>query len=240
MLTRAVASLRDRVSPQRLRRLTRPAWLGTLRRTTPLSDVWGRDRGTPIDRYYIEQFLEEHQEDIHGRVLEMQDGRYTDRYGVGIERRDVLDVVSTNPLATIVADLTKADSVPSGLFDCFILTRALQQMYEIQSAIAHIHRILCPGGVLLATAPTLCRIDQGSNVGSDYWRFTVDSCRSLFGERFGNQHVMVRPYGNVLSAIAFLTGMASEELSRKERDVQDQYFPVIVAVRAIKSREKEA
>ena len=38
------------------RRVTRPAWLGTLRRTRPLSADFGYDRGTPIDRYDIERF----------------------------------------------------------------------------------------------------------------------------------------------------------------------------------------
>src|SRR5205809_1030893 len=42
---------RRRTVRQRLRRIRRPAILGTLGRTRPLSDQWGRDRGTPIDRY---------------------------------------------------------------------------------------------------------------------------------------------------------------------------------------------
>ena len=33
----------------------------------------GRDRGTPIDRHYIERFLDEHRADIRGRVLEVRD-----------------------------------------------------------------------------------------------------------------------------------------------------------------------
>src|SRR4029453_14668409 len=58
--------------PQRLRRLVRPAWLGTLRRTRPLSNDFGYDRGTPVDRYYIERFLARHQSDVKGRVLEVK------------------------------------------------------------------------------------------------------------------------------------------------------------------------
>src|SRR5690606_28448862 len=81
---------------QRLRRLVRPAWLGTLRRTTPLSDRFGSDRGTPVDRYYIENFLEEHRQDIRGRVLEVKDSDYTDRYGTAVERREVLDIDPAN------------------------------------------------------------------------------------------------------------------------------------------------
>ncbi len=46
---------------------------GELRRLTPISDVWGLDRGRPLDRYYIESFLERHRGDIRGRVLEVKD-----------------------------------------------------------------------------------------------------------------------------------------------------------------------
>ena len=42
--------------------------LGTIRRTTPLSDHWGRERGTPVDRYYIERFLAAERDVIRGRV----------------------------------------------------------------------------------------------------------------------------------------------------------------------------
>ena len=64
---------------QWVRRLHRPAWLGTLRRTTPLSASWGYDRGTPVERYYIENFLDEHRQDICGRMLEIR-GRPAGHY----------------------------------------------------------------------------------------------------------------------------------------------------------------
>ena len=35
-------------------------WIGTLRRLTPLSQHWGADRGTPMDRYYVRRFLDAH------------------------------------------------------------------------------------------------------------------------------------------------------------------------------------
>jgi SAM-dependent methyltransferase len=141
-------------------RFTRPAWLGTLRRTTPLSDGWGFDRGTPVDRYYIEHFLEEHQQDIHGRVLEIQNSTYTYRYGNCVKQSDVLDIDPANPHATIITDLAAADTVPSDTFDCFILTQTLHLIYDMRSAVQHAHRLLRPGGVLLATLPGLSRVPR--------------------------------------------------------------------------------
>src|ERR1041384_1893415 len=54
---------------------------GSLRRTTPISGEFGLDRGEPVDRYYVEKFLERHAEDIRGRVLEIGDDRYTKKFG---------------------------------------------------------------------------------------------------------------------------------------------------------------
>src|SRR5512134_2777746 len=92
-------------------RLLRPAWLGTLRRTKPLSDRYGFDRGMPVDRYYIEAFLDEHRRDIRGCALEIKDCTYVSRFGSGVEHCDVLDIDARNPAATIVTDLAAADAV---------------------------------------------------------------------------------------------------------------------------------
>ena len=219
---------------QRLRRRTQPAWLGTMRRTAPLSQHWGADRGTPVDRYYIERFLQAHRGDIHGHVLEIKDHTYTDRFGRDVTRGEVLDIDPANTEATLVADLASADGIPADQFDCFVLTQTLQFIYDTHAALRHAHRILRPGGVLLATLPSVSRIDRKSGLDTDYWRFTVASCTRVFGDIFGAEQVSVCSYGNVLTAMAFLTGIAAEELSRRELEVNDAYFPLIIAVRAVK------
>jgi SAM-dependent methyltransferase len=233
--------LRERIPPARrqqalqlLHRLRRPAWFGTLRRTTPVSDVWGFDRGLPVDRYYIEQFLDAQRADIRGRVLEVRDAAYTRRFGSGVARSEVLDINPANPRATIVADLAAADAVPSAQFDCFILTQTLQFIYDARSAIGHARRLLEPGGVLLATVPATSRLAPRIGLAGDYWRFTPAACARLFGDTFGPEQVAVRSYGNVLAGMAFLAGLAAEELSRRELDSHDPYFPLVVAVRAVK------
>ncbi len=219
---------------QRLRRLTRPAWLGTLRRTTPLSDTWGNDRGTPIDRYYIECFLEAHRRDIRGRVLEVKDSGYITRFGSGVERADVLDIDPANPAATIVADLSAAGAIAPDQFDCFVLTQTLQFIYDVRASIRYVHRLLRPGGVALVTVPCASRLAHTYHTQSDYWRFTPASCAMLFGDVFGPEQTTVYSYGNVLAMIAFLAGMAHQELSRAELETRDPLYPIIVAVRATK------
>ena len=54
---------------------------GDLRRLAPFSRVFGYDRGTPVNRYYIEGFLARNSDDIRGRVLEVGDDTYARRYG---------------------------------------------------------------------------------------------------------------------------------------------------------------
>jgi|SRR5215211_978865 len=219
---------------QRLERLRRPAWLGTIRRTTPLSDHWGRDRGTPVDRYYIERFLAEERDAIRGRVLEVMNAEYTERFGAAVERRDVLDIDPANAAATIVADLAAADSVPTDIFDCFILTQTLQYIYDLEAAVTHAHRILRPGGTLLCTVPAVSRIAR-LRLESEYWRLTPAACLRLFGDVFVGGDVAVRCRGNVLTAVAFLVGMAAEELSRRELERDDPFFPLVVTTRATKA-----
>ncbi len=220
---------RARAAAQRHRKVR----FGTLRRTSPFGERWGWDRGLPVDRYYIERFLGEHREDIRGRVLEVKDDDYARRFGSQLERVDVLDVDPGNPQATIVADLAAADTIPSGSFDCFVLTQTLQYVYDLRAAVAHTHRILRPGGVALVTVPVLSRVVVADG-WSDYWRFTAASCKQLFGDEFG-EGVSVDSPGNVLSEIAYLSGLAAEDLEHRELEVRDDRFPVIVAVRAVKS-----
>ena len=219
---------------RRLRRLTRPAWLGTVRRTRPLSDVWGRDRGEPIDRYFIEHFLDENRGRIHGRVLEVLNRDYTERFGSGVEHSDVLDIDARNRDATIVADLAGADSIASNTFDCFILTQTLQFITDVPAAIAHAHRVLKPGGTLLCTVPAVSRVGR-RYLENEYWRFTAAGCSVLFADAFEAGDVEVRSRGNVLVAVAFLLGMAQEELRKRELEADDPFFPVIVTVRATKA-----
>jgi hypothetical protein len=51
---------------------------------------------------------------------------------------------------------------------------------------------------------------------------------------FPPELVSVAPYGNVLSAIAFLHGLAAEELRPEELDHHDPDYQVLIAVRAVK------
>ena len=210
---------------------------GSLRRLEPVSASFGFERGTPVDRYYIERFLAAHAGDIRGRVLEFGDARYTRAFGgERVTRSDVLDLVPANPKATIVADLTRADDVASDSFDCIVCTQTLQMIYDIRAAVAELRRILAPGGTLLLTGHGTSKTGRhlDSDPWGEYWRMTGDSARLMLEEVFAPEHVLVETFGNVLSAICSLEGLAAEELRADELDHRDRDFEVVVAARAVK------
>ena len=209
----------------------------SLWRVTPISRIFGLNRGLPIDRYYIELFLSAHTSDIQGDVLEIGDNFYTRKFGGGrVARSDVLHVVEGNRKATIVADLTCADYVPSNTFDCIICTQTLQMIYEVRAALHHLYRTLKPGGVLLATSHGISKIGRrkGIDFWGEYWRFTAQSAQRLFEEVFPATNISVKTHGNVLAAIALLHGLAAEELRQEELDYFDPDYEVLVTVRAVK------
>lgn len=207
-----------------------------LRRLTPISRCWGGDRGLPIDRYYIEKFLTAHAEDVQGYVLEVGDNQYTQRFGGHrVTKSDIVDVSEGNTKATLVADLSCGSSLPSAEFDCIICTQTLQYVFPVKSAIRTLHRLLNPGGVLLGTFPGISKIDRsGMEEWGEYWRFTTLSVKRLFEEFFMTQNFHISTYGNVFTAIAFLHGLAADELDESELAYLDSDYPLIISVRAVK------
>lgn len=230
------------VEQQRAHRLQWPRAgtvdLGELRRVTPISRIFGFDRGTVIDRYYIEKFLGQHRGDIRGRCLELGDAYYITKFGDGkAQQIDVLHYTAGNPDATIVADLTDAPHIPSDAFDCIIFTQTLQMIFDFQAALDTLHRILKPGGVLLLTTHGISKIARrlGVDDWGEYWHFTAQSMAALGAARFPGAEIAVSTSGNVLAATAFLHGIAAEELSAEELDYVDPDFEVVITVRVQKA-----
>lgn len=212
--------------------------LGDLNRLNPISNDWGFDRGEPIDRFFIRDFMERNAQAVHGRVLEIGNNHLTTRYGGRrVTKSDVLHVRHDGPPVTIVADLSDGAGIPSDAFDCFILTQTLQLIYDVESAVRTVHRILKPGGVALVTVPAITRISRyDMDQWGQFWSFTSKSATRLFGDVFSPANVQIKAYGNVLTAIAFLHGIAADELQAKQLAHDDGDFEVLVTVRATKAQ----
>jgi SAM-dependent methyltransferase len=219
--------------------------LGWARRRTsigmsvePVSRIFGLDRGVPIDRHYIESFLQSRAEDIRGDVLEISDNAYTRRFGADkVTKSHVLSVDPKNPDATIIGDLVKIDSLPTGAMDCIICTQTLQFIFDVRQAVKSLHRMLRPGGVVLITVPGITQVARyDMDNWGEYWRFTTLCIRRLLAEEFGEDAVEVAAHGNVLTSAAMLYGVAvcdlrPEELARVDRD-----YEMLITARAVRRR----
>ncbi len=201
---------------------------------SPLSVVSGNERGTPVHRYYIDRFFGEFRADVRGRVLEFQNDQYASRFGgPNIQKLDILHKEGSghSKHATIIADLSRPNNIPSGYYDCIICTRVLHIVKDLPAILSEIRRILRPGGVLLAAVPMTDMIEPWWH---ELWRFTPEGFAGLVGGTFGSENVQVRAYGNSLLAAAAMRGLTAEEFSRRELDTLDERFAIEVCARAIK------
>ena len=197
---------------------------------TPLSDCYGYDPGTPVDRHYIEAFLTEHATAIRGDSAEIKDDTYLRRFGQDrLRSATVIDIDPANPRATIRADLTDTGSLPSRAFDCIVLTQTLQLVSDPAAALANCRQALRPGGCLLLTVPALGRISP-SGSDTDRWRYTPAGLRHLLASWPGA--VTVAGYGNLRTCLAALLGEAAEDLTSTELDHRDPAFPLLACAAA--------
>ena len=213
---------------------------GDLRRTDPISRDWGYERGTPVDRRYIEAFLAAHSSDVRGAVLEIQEDDFTRAFGgPRVTGHDVLDIDPSNPGATIFADLRCAPGLDSARFDCIILTQTIHVIDDMEAVLRECYRLLKPGGVLLSTLPAASRTCLEYGQDGDLWRVTPAGARRLVRVAFEPSQASFDVYGNILTNTAFLHGLAAEELSDEEFGVTDPYFPAVTGIRARKSAQPE-
>lgn len=197
----------------------RTRWAG-MRRIDPLSE-WGFDRGTAVDRYYIERFLQTHRDLVHGRTLEVKEDLYAT--GLGAERVEVLDIDPTNPDATIVGDLCDPATLPVGTFDAAIVTQTLQLVPDPAAGLRTVLHALRPGGAALVTVPAMSRLAGDW----DRWRWTARGLQDLVAQAGGTGPVV--SYGNQVVCRAFLLGAAIEDVPARVRDVDDPEVPLVVA-----------
>ena len=201
----------------------------------PLSDDHGIDRGTPVVRAYIEEFLGQHREAIRGSVLEVGDCRYTASFGTGrVTTSAVVDIDGSNRQATLIADLNEASALPDESFDCIILTEVLHLLRSPATCLRTCHRALREEGSALITVPALKRLNP-KDPDSDYLRYTPAGLELLLRQTWDGPFSVVW-YGNLRACVAFLVSHVSEEISSDDLTFRDERFPLTVAALAQKRR----
>lgn len=220
-----VGHLRDRAR-RSLDARRRPRW-GNLRRKRPFSSRYGFDRGTPIDRVYLDRFFSSNAAAIRGAVLEVKDAEFSARFGRGVTSTDLLDIDPVNVRATVVADLADRGSVPESAFDCVLIPQTLQYVRDPFDAVAAAWAAVRPGGTLLVTAPTVARLDP-QLAAVDRWRLTPAGMQRLLEASCPGASISVSAYGGLVATMAFLLGLAAEELDERDLDVDDPDHPLLV------------
>jgi SAM-dependent methyltransferase len=213
------------------RLLRRPLW-GNLRRSEPFSGTFGFDRGTPIDRFYMHGFLDEHRAAIHGVVGEIAEARYVRQFGDDrLTRIEIIDIDPRNPHATLVADLAESSSLPAATFDTLVVLQTLQYTSSAAAAVGNCVQALRPGGSLLLAMPGLTAHDDRIPLEEDRWRFLPAGVDELLRAAAPVARRTVVGYGNLVAALAFLHGISAEELRPSELHRYDERYPVVTCAR---------
>ena len=210
-----------------------------LRRLRPLAG--GRERGQPVVRHYWEQFLVAHRGDLRGQCLEIGTTQTLRRLGGPAMQLAVAMDMALREGVTVVADLSRADAVPSGSFDCFVVPFTMHLIYDIEAALHHAIRILKPGGVLLVNFPCVdYYFADGLDMGTGrplfvFWWFTPIQVENLLrraGLTAGDFSLSV--YGNLFARVAYQMNLPAEELTTTERDHRDAGHPLLICARIVK------
>ena len=145
--------------------------------TEPISRVFGLDRGKAIDRVYIEDFLQMHQDHIRGKVLEIAENTYTVQYGKDRVRESCVLHVNGTGKNAIKGNLETGEGIEENSFDTMIITQTLMFMLDINSAVTNIYRAMKPGGTALLT---VAGISQISRYDDDRWGHYLSAILSYF------------------------------------------------------------
>jgi hypothetical protein len=108
-----------------------------------------------------------------------------------------------------------------------LLPNALPHFRELDLALAHIARVIRPGGAILASAAGLLPLTGDV---PDYWRFSPDGWRERLASSWPGTSIEVVGHGNCLAVVGAQLGLALEELTEAELNVRDPRFPVLITI----------
>lgn len=195
--------------------------------TAPRSIKFGFDRGTPIDRKYINDFLLKHKLLVKGRCLEIGASEYCDMLGIPLESVYVLGA-NVSSGGVIPGDLSDISTLPNTKFDTFICTQTLNFIFDFESAIENARKLISPGGHFIGTVSGVSQVSlYDADRWGDFYRFTPEAIAMHLRKHFSSVEVTV--YGNHYALMNYLTGHAFEDLGKpQEIWNQDPLFPMIV------------
>ena len=194
----------------------------------PVSRRFGRECGSPIDRYYIDRFLESNSQYIVGDVFEVADDYYMNKYGADNIERHIMHVEGNGDNVKKI-NLETGEGVEESVADCIILTQTIQMIFNLDMVICNIYKMLKRGGAALITVHGISQLSlyDYRNWG-EYWRLTDIAMSQLLEKYFQKEKIDIKTYGNVKIATAFLYGLCQEDLDENDFSYNDKQFPVII------------
>lgn len=213
-----------------------------LRRLRPLHNGQRLPGTTSVVRYYWARFLERHRADIQGHGLEIGTSDTIRQYGGQmLTKADAIDLAAHSSEVTVVADLSRADHVPSDTYDCFVIQFTMTVIYDVEAALYHAIRMLKPGGVLLVNFACVdYYLHRGLDMGTGaplymYWWFTpIQVANTLQRLGLAETDFQIDVCGNLFTRFAFLMNMPAEELTGHELDFADPGQPLLICSRIAK------
>jgi SAM-dependent methyltransferase len=202
---------------------------GDLKRKLPFCSQFGHFRGNPIDRYYLDRFIDEIRSEVKGVTLEIGGSRSNRELYRFKNTTSYLAMDLSGPDLDIAGDAHDPNVVEKESMDTILLFNVLEHCERPWVVADNIYQWLKPQGQVFCMVPTAQRVHR---VPQDYWRILPDALNSIFS-RFPRRKLYV--YGNPLTTIAANYGIAAEELTREELDCHHENYPVANCIHAQKS-----
>jgi len=206
-------------------------WLAR-RDLLPLNRNFGRDRGPPVGRRYLDEFLSSHADRVTGRCLEFGDRRYRHHF-LHADQYEVFSAIP-GPEVDHLGDIHAPPAALLGRYDWIICTQVLEHVRRPDLAAARLLTLLRPGGGLLFSVPFFNIIHQDPE---DFRRFTADGVRvTLEDAGFAVEELAGR--GNFTISVGALMGLSSTDFPHDAWAEDDPDYPYLIT--AVARRPEQA
>lgn len=202
---------------------------GDLKKSVPICQAFGLTRGKPVDRYYLNKFIQEIKPQIAGKILEIGGiAKDKDFYEVNLGSSYQIMNIEPGSGIDIVGDAHNVSIIKPESFDSIISFNVLEHCYAPWQVVENIYTWLKPGGKCFVMVPSAVRLHA---TPMDYWRPLPDAFAWMF-RNFSQQKLYV--YGSPITVIASYHGIATEELTTEELEAFHPDFPVATCIVAQK------
>lgn len=172
-------------------------------------DIYGRLCGRPPSLYpwhfqwlavrYLCSDLREVLPNLHGRLLDVGCGNKP--YAHWLDADKVVQHLGIDiypgPKVDVVVSIDRQWPFETASFDAVLCTQVLEHVENVEHVLSEIHRVLKPGGVLLASVPFAYN-EHGHP--HDYRRLSVNGARCLLEKEYNVQ--LLKAQGGIGSTLA--------------------------------------